>query len=195
LTAASTRLGAFQFKAGSRDAALLTTLAPGNYTAVVSGVGSATGVALVEAYDADADAVTSRSRRLVNIATRGQVGNGDNVLIAGLVVAGPGPRTYLIRAVGPTLSNAPFNVTGALNDPFLQIYQGETLLRENDDWDVPLSAQPALREAASKVGAFALQVRRDSAMIITLQPGSYTAKVTGFQGATGVSLIEIYEIP
>jgi hypothetical protein len=195
LSAASTRLGAFQFKPGSRDSALLTTLAPGNYTAVVSGVGSTTGVALVEAYDADADAVTSRSRRLVNIATRGQVSTGENVLIAGLVVAGPGPRTYLIRAVGPTLANAPFNVSGALNDPFLQIYQGETLLRENDDWDVPLSAQPALRDAATKVGAFPLQVRRDSAMIITLQPGSYTAKVTGFQGATGVSLVEIYEMP
>jgi hypothetical protein len=117
------------------------------------------------------------------------------VLIAGLVVAGPGPRTYLIRAVGPTLANSPFSVTGVLTDPFLQIFQGETLLRENDDWDSPSSAQPALREAATKVGAFPLQVRRDSAMIVTLQPGSYTAKVTGFQGATGVSLVEIYEVP
>jgi hypothetical protein len=131
----------------------------------------------------------------VNIATRGQVSSGENVLIAGLVVTGPGPRTYLIRAVGPTLARAPFNVSGALDDPFLQIHQGETLLRENDDWDAPFSAQPALREAADKVGAFELQVRRDAAMIITLQPGSYTAKVTGFQGATGVSLVEVYELP
>jgi hypothetical protein len=101
----------------------------------------------------------------------------------------------LIRAVGPTLANAPFNVSGVLNDPFLQIYEGETLLRENDDWDAPLSAQPALRAAATRVGAFALQVRRDAAMIVTLQPGSYTAKVTGFQGSTGVALVEIYELP
>jgi hypothetical protein len=150
---------------------------------------------LVEAYDADANATLSRSRKLVNIATRGPVNSGDNVLIAGLVVSGPGPRTYLIRAVGPTLANAPFNVAGALNDPFLQIYQGETLLHENDDWDSPSSAQQALRDAAAKVGAFALQVRRDSAMIITLRPGSYTAKVSGFQGATGVGLVEIYEMP
>ena len=104
------------------------------------------------------------------------------------------PRV-LIRAVGPTLAGAPFNIGTAINDPFLQIFQGENLLRENDDWDTPLSAQSALREAATKVGAFALQVRRDAAMIITLHPGSYTAKVTGFQGATGVSLVEIYEIP
>ena len=194
LASAASRLGAFQFRPGSRDSALLVTLDPGNYTAVVSG-NTANGIALVEAYDADTDVALARTRKLVNIATRGQVNSGDNVLIAGLVVAGPGPRSYLIRAVGPTLANAPFNVTGTLNDPFLQIYQGELLLRENDDWDVPLSAQPALREAATKVGAFPLQVRRDSAMIVTLQPGSYTAKVTGYQGATGVSLIEIYEIP
>jgi hypothetical protein len=195
ISAAASRLGAFQFKPGSRDSAFLATLAPGSYTAIVSGTGSTTGVALVEAYDADADATTSRSRKLVNIATRGQVSAGDNILIAGLVVTGPGPCTYLIRAAGPTLAAAPFNVGGALNDPFLQIYQGETLLRENDDWDEPLSAQPALRAAATKVGAFALQSRRDSAMIVTLQPGNYTAKVTGFQGATGVSLVEIYELP
>ena len=81
-------------------------------------MGADTGVALVEAYDADADAATSRTRKLVNIATRGQVSSGDNVLIAGLVVTGPGPRTYLIRAVGPTLGGAPFSVGGALSDPF-----------------------------------------------------------------------------
>ena len=194
LSAVAARLGAFQFKTGSRDAALLVTLPPGNYTATVSGNGG-TGVALVEVYDADADAVTARTRKLVNIATRGQVSSGDNILIAGLVVAGPGPRTYLIRAVGPTLALAPFNVSGALNDPFLQIFQDETLLRENDDWDTPLAAQPALGSAAQSVGAFPLQVRRDAAMIITLQPGSYTAKVTGFQGSTGVGLVEIYEMP
>ncbi len=188
-----TRLGAFQFTPGSRDAVVVTTLPPGNYTAQVSGVGNSTGVALVEAYDADSDAATSRSRRLVNIATRGQIGTGENVLIAGLVVTGPGPRTYLVRGVGPTLAN--LGVAGALDDPFLQIFKGETLLRENDDWDAPLSAQPALRDAAAKVGAFPLQVRRDAAMIITLQPGTYTAKMSGFQGGTGVGLVEIYELP
>jgi hypothetical protein len=123
------------------------------------------------------------------------VSGGENVLIAGLVVTGPGPRTYLIRAVGPSLAAAPFNVSGALNDPFLQIFEGENLLRENDDWDTPLSAQPALRDAATKAGAFALQVRRDSAMIITLRPGSYTAKVSGFQGSSGIGLVEVYELP
>ena len=87
-------------------------------------------------------AATSRSRRLVNIATRGQIGTGEDVLIAGLVVTGSGPRTYLIRAVGPTLTQ--LGVPGAIDDPFLQIYQGETLLRENvapESWD----ADPPVR--------------------------------------------------
>lgn len=200
LSATFARVGAFQFKTGSRDAALLVNLPPGNYTAHVSGTGGATGVALVEAYDADPDAATARTRRLANIATRGQVGTSGNVLIAGLVVNGPGPRTYLIRGVGPTLSGAPHHVSGTLADPFLQLYRGETLLRENDDWDTPTAAQSALRDAAKKVGAFGLLEKRgtdaglDAAMLVTLQPGNYTAKLSGFSGETGVGLIEIYEV-
>lgn len=203
IEAAAKRLGAFALRRGTRDSAILTTLQPGSYTAVVTGVGDLTGISLVEAYDADADAVTARSRRLVNIATRGQVFGGESVLIAGLVVTGPGPRTFLIRGVGPTLLKPPFNLGGALLDPFLEIYRGETLLRENDDWDSPVNGQAALREAAKKVGAFALAETRDtalrtgldSAMLITLPPGSYTAKLSGFEGTTGIGLIEIYEVP
>lgn len=203
ISATAARLGAFAFKPGSRDAALVATLPPGGYTAIVSGVGNTTGIALVEAYDADPDAATSRTRKLVNIATRGRVDSGDNVLIAGLVVSGPSPRTYLIRAIGPTLLRPPFNITGALIDPFLQIYQGDRLLRENDDWDSPEASRPALRAASAQVGAFAMLEDRivsirsglDSAMLVTLPPGSYTAKVSGFEGATGVALIEIYEMP
>jgi hypothetical protein len=203
LEAAAKRLGAFALRRGTRDSALFATLAPGSYTAVVTGVGDLTGISLVEAYDADADAATARSRRLVNIATRGQVFGGESVLIAGLVVTGPGPRTFLIRGIGPTLLKPPFNLAGAMVDPFLEIYRGETLLRENDDWDSPAAGQAALREAARKVGAFALMETRDtalrtgldSAMLITLPPGSYTAKLSGFEGATGIGLIEIYEVP
>lgn len=200
LSSTFSRLGAFQFKTGSRDAAVLVSLPPGNYTAHVSGVGGTTGVALVEAYDADADAATSRTRRLANIATRGQVGTDANVLIAGLIVTGPGPHTYLIRGVGPTLGKAPFNLGGTLADPLLQLYQGETLLRENDDWDSPANAQAALRAAAVKVGAFSLLETRpanaglDAAMLVTLQPGTYTAKLSGLDGGTGIGLIEIYEV-
>jgi hypothetical protein len=203
LEAAAARLGAFQFRRGARDAALLVTLPPGGYTAVVNGVGDLTGIALVEVYDADPDLPAARTHKLVNLATRGQVFGGESVLIAGLVVSGPSPRTYLIRGVGPTLLRAPFNVSGALLDPFLEVYRNETLLRENDDWDAPFSGMTDLRAAALKVGAFALMETRDltlrtgldAAMLITLPPGSYTAKLSGFEGATGTGLIEIYEVP
>jgi hypothetical protein len=199
LTSAATRVGAFPFKAGSRDAAALVTLPPGSYTASVTGAGNTRGVALVEVYDADAEG-GARGRRLVNIATRGNVQSGDDVLIAGLVVSGNAPRTYLIRAVGPTLSRTPFNLGGTLRDPFLEIFRGSTLLREADDWDFPRAAQTQLRDAARQVGAFALQETRsssglDAVMLVTLPPGGYTAKVSGFQGATGLALIEIYEMP
>ena len=203
LSAASARLGAFAFKPGSRDSALLVTLPPGSYTAVVSGIAATVGNALIEVYDADPDAATSGSRRLVNLSTRGTVGTGDDALIAGLVVAGPAPRTFLIRAVGPTLTRAPFNLSGALLDPFLQLFRDQTLLRENDDLDAPLTGVPALRAAGDRVGAFRLLESRitalrsglDSVMLVTLAPGAYTAKVTGFEGATGIALIEIYEMP
>ncbi len=210
LSAASARLGAFAFPAGSRDAAVLVTLPPGSYTAAINGAGDTTGNALVEVYDADSGAI-SASRRLVNLATRGPVRTGDDVLIAGLVVSGPGPRTYLIRAVGPTLARAPFNfaIRSVLIDPFLQLYRGNTLLRENDDLDAPYGGIVTLRAAGDQVGAFRLLERRippresglstntglDSVMLVTLEPGSYTAKVSGFEGATGVALIEVYELP
>lgn len=195
------QVGGFAFPANSRDAALLlTNLAPGSYTATVSGANNTTGISLVEVYDADPDPATKRSRRLVNIATRGQVLSGENVIIAGLVVDGPGPRTYLIRAIGPTLLRAPFNISNAMRDPFLQIFRGDTLLRENDDWDAPESGMPALRDASQRVGAFPMTETRDNsgldaAMLMTLEPGAYTAKVSGFEGSTGIALIEIYEVP
>ena len=203
LNAASLRIGPFPFKPSSRDAALFLTLRPGSYTAVVRGVANRIGNALVEVYDADVDADTARTHKLVNIATRGLVGAGDDALIAGLVVSGPGPRTYLIRGVGPSLTLPPFNLGDALLDPFLQLYRGASLLRENDDIDAPYANLTPLREAGDRVGAFRLietrirEVRSglDAAMLVTLPPGSYTAKVTGFRGATGVALIEIYEMP
>lgn len=193
LTAMFDRLGAFRFSNGARDSALLATLPPGIYTAIVRGAGNTSGVALIEAYDADADAAAWQSRPLVNISTRGHVGTGDRLLIAGLVVRGPGPHTYLIRASGPTLANA--GVSGTLGNPFLRLYQGETLLRENDDWNTPSTARSALAAAAAKVGAFSQQSTSEAAMLVTLQPGIYTAHVTGVNGGTGVALVEIYEVP
>ena len=201
VSATAARVGAFALPAGSKDAVILATLPPGGYTALVSSPDGSTGVVLLEAYDADSP--LDPAIKLANLSTRGFVGTGGNIIIAGFVVSGPGPRTYLVRAIGPTLADAPFNLSGALLDPYLKIYRGDTLIRENDDWDSPAAAQPSLRAAAAQVGAFALRETRnavtrsglDSVLLITLQPGSYTAQMSGLDGITGIGLVEVYEIP
>ncbi len=179
--------GAFALPAGSADAALLRTLSPGPYTMQVSGGGAASGIALAELYDTDA---TGRAR-LANVSARAQVGTGDGILIAGFTLSGNIPRRVLIRGVGPGL--AQFGVSGTLSNPILAIYRGPNVVADNDDW----GGGEDLAAAFRAVGAFALtsSFSRDSALIVTLQPGSYTAQVSGVGGTTGVALIEIYEAP
>lgn len=202
IAAAGARVGAFALPAGSNDAALLAELAPGAYTARVTGAGGTSGTALVEVYDADSEFAAPGASRLGNLSTRGSIGVDGQTLIAGLVVRGPGPRTFLVRAIGPSLRS--LGIAGALLDPELTLRNAAgSTIRHNDDWDVPWGTMPALRDAAQRVGAFTLQERRDksvrsgldSVMLLTLQPGNYTAEVTGFRNATGVALIEIYEMP
>ena len=190
--AAAARTGAFPFAAGSRDAALLATLAPGAYTARVSGAGTTTGVALVEIYDADAPDAVGRGS-FVNLATRGVVGAGANVMIPGYVITGTAAKTLLIRAAGPALAS--FGVAGTLADPVLTLFSGAQPLLTNDNWgDAPNLAQ--LRSAATRVGAFAFaDGSKDSALLVTLPPGSYTVQASGTADTTGVALVEIYEVP
>jgi Immunoglobulin I-set domain len=185
----STAAGAFAFAPGGRDSALAVTLAPGSYTAQVSGVGGTTGMALVEVYDTDGAAAGGR---LTNLSTRAQVGTGANILIPGLVIAGTGARRLLIRAVGPTLRQ--FSVTGTLRDPRLVIYQGATPIAANDDW-VLNESSTAITDAARATGAFTLPVDLDAAVVVTLPAGAYTVQVSGVGGATGVALVEVYEVP
>jgi hypothetical protein len=185
------RLGLFAFPNGSKDAAILTTLAPGAYTAHVSDLsGTGTGVALAEIYDASVNPA-AEDQRLVSIASRGTVTAGDGALIGGFVVTGNSPKTLLIRGVGPALTA--FGVAGALADPVLTIYDGGEALATNAGW----ANSAAIATAATQAGAFALTAgSRDAALLVTLKPGSYTAQVKAAQSASsGVALIEIYEVP
>ncbi len=186
-------VGAFAWSdTASHDAALLETLASGAYTAQIAGQTGDTGVALAEVYDATpAGSYTPSTPRLVNISTRVEVGTGGNILIAGFVIGGATARTVLIRASGPAL--APFGVAGTLADPQLQLFSDGTLLESDNGWGG--SAQIAA--AAVSVGAFAWSspTSADSALLVTIPPGSYTAEVSGASGDTGVALIEVYEIP
>ncbi|MBL9201765.1 MAG: immunoglobulin domain-containing protein [Opitutaceae bacterium] len=193
VVAASTRLGAFSLGGpASRDAALyLPAASAGSYTAQVSGVGFGAGVALAEIYDATPpEEFTATTARLINVAARSVVGTGGDVLIAGFVVAGQSSRTLLIRAIGPSLAG--FGVTGTLADPQLAVFSGAEKIFENDDW----GGAPAIAGAFSSVGAFQLpNGSRDSALVLTLPPGSYTAQVAGAGNTSGIALVEVYEVP
>jgi hypothetical protein len=185
------RLGAFAFAAGSKDAALLTTLAPGAYTAQITDPsGTGTGVALAEIYDASINP-NADFQRLVNISSRGRVTPDDGVLIGGFVVTGNSPKTLLIRGIGPALTN--FGVAGALADPALTIYQDSKAISTNEGW----ANSAAITTAAIQTGAFMLPTgSKDAAVVITLNPGAYTAQIKSAKNASsGVALIEIYEVP
>ncbi|MDO8540879.1 MAG: immunoglobulin domain-containing protein [Opitutaceae bacterium] len=186
IASAAQQIGAFAL--GNNDSAIFTTLAPGNYTAIVSSATTNTGVVLVEVYDLSAAAA---GQKLLNISTRATAGSAENTLIAGVVVSGSAPKRVLIRAVGPGL--AAFGVTGVLAQPTLTLYSGSQAVAANTGWTTSADAT-AIPGASLSVGAFGL-TSQDSAIIVTFAPGNYTAQVTGPGTATGVALIEVYELP
>ena len=112
------------------EATILITLPPGAYTAIVTGANGQTGVALVEVFEADASVISE----LGNISTRGFVQSGDNVMIGGVIIDGSAPATVLLRARGSSMSGAPFFVPGTLANPFLQLFSGQTVIAQNDNW-------------------------------------------------------------
>lgn len=191
LSAAFARLGAFALPNNSLDSAMLVTLQPGAYSVHVTG---SAGVALAEIYDASANP-QAEEQRLVNISVRNDAGTGDNALIGGFVISGTTSKKVLIRGVGPAL--VPFGVTNALADSRVQVFSGTTQIGENDNWSAVPAEAAAVSEAALTVGAFALPAgSKDAALVMTLAPGGYTLQVSSaVAGATGVALIEVYELP
>jgi hypothetical protein len=130
---------------------------------------------------------------VVNMSTRGLVGTGSNAMVAGFVI-GPGTGdTILIRAVGPGLGAAPFNIPGVLPDPVLTLFNSSgVVLATNSSWGTSTGASAALM---SSVGAFPLAAGSlDSALVVSLPAGSYTAQVTGAGGDSGVILLEAYVV-
>lgn len=182
-------LGAFPLPAGSKDAALLTTLPTGLYSARASAAGNAGGVTLLEAYDAD----PSSPSRLVNASIRTGAGVGDRTLIAGFVLSGTAPKTLLIRAIGPSLAGFGLGSSGLLADPRITLFRGATSIDTNDNW----GGTPELKASARAVGAFDLasDASKDATLLVTLPPGVYTVHVTGADGGTGLALVELYELP
>jgi hypothetical protein len=162
------------------EAAILVTLNPGAYTAIVSGVGGTTGVAIVEVFEVDAVTVP-----LINIATRGKVLTGADVMIGGFIIQGSSPQAVVVRARGPSLTLV--GVPGALANPQLQLFSGANRIAFNDNW------AEAANAADITASGFAPSEPLESAILVTLQPGAYTAIVTGVGGTTGVAIVEVFK--
>jgi hypothetical protein len=165
-----------------RESAILQALIPGAYTGVVTGKDNTTGIALVEAYDLDADA----NAILANISSRGLVDTGDNVMIGGFIAGNESGNTrVLIRGLGPSLQG---EVPGPLADPFLELHNANgATLESNDDWkDSPNRAE---------IEATGIPPDHDfeSAILRSLPPGDYTAVLRGNIGS-GIALVEIYNL-
>jgi hypothetical protein len=168
--------------ANTQESALLVTLAPGAYTAVLRGKNSGTGVGLVEVYDLEA----ASQAKVINISTRGFILTGENVMIGGLIVTGNGPSQLVIRAIGPSLSE--FGVPNALDDPFLELHSGNgDIIFTNDNWQE--SQGQALRDTGLTPSH-----EKESAILISLTPGNYTAVMRGADGGVGNGLVEFYKL-
>jgi hypothetical protein len=168
----------------SLESAILITLTPGNYTAVVSGYGNVTGNGLVEAYEMD-----SNTTRLVNISTRGRIGTVSEPMIAGLIAQGGGSKRVIIRALGPSLGIGINAISGALADPVLELRDSSgNLLAVNDDWGNSSQVSDILATTIPPVNPL------ESAIVATLSAGNYTAIVRGADGASGVALVEVFDL-
>jgi hypothetical protein len=173
------------------ESAIVTTLNPGSYTAILSGKNDGTGIGVVEVYDL----AQASNSELANISTRGFVETNDNIMIGGLIVGGSnadGKATVLVRAIGPSLSSS--GLQGLLPDPTLELHDSNgATIATNDNWKVNDQSQQA-QEAAVRSTTLPPSNDLESAIVTTLAPGSYTALVRGKDGATGVGLVEVYNL-
>lgn len=172
--------------ANSLESAILATLNPGSYTVVVRAFdnqnGDLTGVGLVELYD-----LHTTNGRAGNISTRAQVLTGENVMIGGFIVGGSQGKEVVVRGIGPSLGQ--FGIANPLNDPALELYNGAgTLVSSNNDWTNGPDA------GAIQARGLAPTQPAESALLATLNPGNYTAIVRGVNNATGVALVEAYDL-
>jgi hypothetical protein len=161
------------------ESAILWNLPAGSYTVTLGAGNGGTGIGLVELYDMGGAAP------IVNLSSRARVGTGDNVLIAGVYV-GDSTRA-VVRAIGPTLANN--GIQGALQNPMLELYNGQgTLMTSNDDWGTD--------GAAAEIQGLGLQPASayESAILPTFAPGPYTVIVRGVNSGTGIGMVELYAL-
>jgi hypothetical protein len=165
------------------ESATFQILPPGAYTVIVRGKDLATGIGLVELYDLS----PLSNSELKNMSTRGGVGTLDNVLISGFTVGDVGSTTVIVRALGPSLAR--FGISGVLSDPTLTIFDSTgTAIASNDNWRDNVNAIDVQRNSLSPPN------ERESALVLQLPAGEYTAVVSGANGSTGIGLAEVYSL-
>ena len=190
VNAADSATGAFAFSSTtSLDSAVVQSLVSGSYTVQVVGNGSGVGTTLAEVYD-NTTSYSLTSPRLVNLSCR-QLVPANGMLTAGFVINGDTSKTVLIRASGPTLTT--YGVPGVMPDPQINVYSGTTVIASNAGW----AGDASIAGIANTIGAFpyASSTSKDSAVLITLAPGSYTAQASSSSGTSGTTIVEVYEVP
>jgi len=180
-----------------RESAIIADLPAGNYTAIVRGVNSTIGVALVEVYDLSpqTNLIHNTNSILGNISTRSFVQTGDNVMIGGFIVQGSQPKRVIIRAIGPELSQ--YGVPDPLQDPTLELHDGTgALIGRNDNWQTTIVGGVITHDQVQEIqdSGYAPGDGRESAIIAELPAGNYTAIVRGVNSTTGVALVEVYDL-
>jgi hypothetical protein len=168
-----------------RESAVDEVLEPGAYTVIVRGKSDTSGVGLIEVYDLN----PGSGSKLANISTRAFVDTGNNIVIAGFILGNDsGDDTIAVRGIGPSLTA--FGVANPLFDPNLEIRNSNgTLLIENDDWQDRADQAAQLRQVGLQPSH-----QYESGIVALLQPGSYTALLTGLKNGTGVGLVEVYDL-
>jgi hypothetical protein len=169
------------------EPAIIATLPPGGYTAIVSGVANGTGLALVGVFEVDHPELP-----VINISTRGKVQTGEDVMIAGFIIQGNASQTVVINVAGPSLAN--FGVAGPLANPTLTLVRSSdnVIIASNDNWETQTTPSDVTLITNS---GFKPNHALEPAIIATLPPGAYTAIVSGVGGGTGVALVGVFTAP
>jgi hypothetical protein len=171
------------------ESAIVRTLNPGPYTAVLRGVNNGTGIGVVEVYDLDQAA----DSEMANISTRGFVDLGDNVMIGGFILGNSAQSSrILVRGIGPSLEA--IGISNALPNPTLELRNGNgSLVASNDNWKVDDQTQLS-QENVIRATTVPPSNDLESAIVATLAPGNYTAVLAGKNSGVGVAVVEVYNL-
>lgn len=187
----ATRIGAAPLlPTDTTSSVALLTLGSGAYTFTVRGQDGGAGIVLLEVYDVDPENVGTK---FCNISARGYATTNNGVTIGGFVIAGNLPKRVLMRAFGPSLTGLGLGAPLVLADPVIELHHGSPTIGTNDDWGS--TDQTDIRTTGARVGAipFDQTDTKSSALLVTLDPGSYSFIARGKNDTSGIVLVEVYD--